>query len=277
MTPRPDYDAVHKILRRPFPDSAIGKLPKPTRKDAPKGRCDECGGWHGLPAVHLDYVGHAAVRDRLLEADPTWTWHPYAVDEQGLPRIVVKGGTAVMWITLRVAGMERPGVGTAPADSFEVEKQLIGDALRNAALSFGVAIDLWAKEELEGARVETQERPQEKTAKRSRKATTEVAAEVEARVEGAVEEAKQRGTARRLAVVLAQQRVLDLVDGDKKRARVLWDEAVRTLGVLEAAMTPEQADAAAVLAVDTMLDSPPELEVTHGTQVPLPEGEVLDV
>ena len=37
------------------PDPAtISKLPKPTKRENAKGKCDECGGWHGLPAVHLD-------------------------------------------------------------------------------------------------------------------------------------------------------------------------------------------------------------------------------
>ena len=31
---------------------------------------------------------------------------------------------------------------------FELEKQLISDAIRNAAMRFGVALDLWAKEDL---------------------------------------------------------------------------------------------------------------------------------
>lgn len=64
MTP----DAA-KALREPFAAEVIGKLPKPTKADNPKGECRECGGWHGLPAVHLDYVGHAAATDRLLSVD----------------------------------------------------------------------------------------------------------------------------------------------------------------------------------------------------------------
>jgi hypothetical protein len=68
-------------LREPFPDDAVSKLPKETKAqiDARKkenGRsvmvfnCQECGGHHHKDAVHLDYVGHAALTDRLLDADP---------------------------------------------------------------------------------------------------------------------------------------------------------------------------------------------------------------
>ncbi len=128
-----------KKLREPFPASAIGKLPKPTKRDNPKGKCEECGGWHGLPAVHLDYVGHAATTDRLLSVDPDWTWEPMARGESGEP-LMTGGG---MWITLTVCGVTRPGFGDGQS-----MKEIIGDAIRNAAMRFGVALDLWAKEDL---------------------------------------------------------------------------------------------------------------------------------
>lgn len=143
MTPE-----VAAALREPFPPSAIGILPKPYRKDSQKGHCNECGGWHGLPAVHLDYVGHAAVTDRLLAVDPAWTWEPVAWTEHGTPLVEQRGGEVAMWIRLTVAGVTRLGVGTAPATTFEVDKQLISDAIRNAAMRFGVALDLWSKADL---------------------------------------------------------------------------------------------------------------------------------
>lgn len=138
--------SVWARLREPFPPERIGKLPRSTKKDNPKGHCDECGGWHGLPAVHLDYVGHADVTDRLIDVDPQWTWEPLAFDEDGLPRFVEKDGQPVgLWIKLTVCGVTRLGYGSVEGGAFDAEKQLIGDALRNAALRFGVAIDLWKK------------------------------------------------------------------------------------------------------------------------------------
>jgi hypothetical protein len=107
-------------LRAAFPKSAIGKLPK--------------GG------AQLDYVGHAAVTDRLLAVDPSWSWEPVAFDEGGLPRYDVKGG---LWIRLTVGGVTRLGYGDGPDP-----KQRIGDAIRNAAMRFGVALDLWSREEV---------------------------------------------------------------------------------------------------------------------------------
>jgi hypothetical protein len=138
---------VLEKLRAPFPADQINKLPKPTKKDAPKGKCETCGGWHGLPAVHIDYVGHAELTARLLEVDPLWNWEPAGWTEHGTPRIDVRGGTATMWIKLTVAGVTRLGVGSCSANKDDVEKELIGDALRNAAMRFGAALDLWSKSE----------------------------------------------------------------------------------------------------------------------------------
>lgn len=129
-------------LRKPFPRETIGILPKPYRADSPKGKCPTCGGYHGMPAAHLDYVGHAAVTDRLLAVDPTWTWEPLALTPEGLPQLDRAGN---LWIKLTVNGVTRVGVGDGKS-----AKELIGDAIRNAAMRFGVALDLWSKEELEG-------------------------------------------------------------------------------------------------------------------------------
>lgn len=107
-------------LRKPFPKESIGQLPK--------------GG------VMLDYVGHAAVTDRLLTVDPNWSWEPLAIGPDGLPAYDRSGN---LWIKLTICGVTRLGVGDG-----KNPKEVIGDAIRNAAMRFGVALDLWAKENL---------------------------------------------------------------------------------------------------------------------------------
>ena len=132
-----------KKLRAPFEANQISQLPKPYKKDSAKGQCDVCGGYHGLPALHLDYVGHAALTDRLLEVDPFWSWEPVAFDERGLPLLDKDGG---MWIKLTVCGVTRLGYGDAEGKTGgNAVKERIGDALRNAAMRFGAALDLWHK------------------------------------------------------------------------------------------------------------------------------------
>lgn len=132
-----------KKLREEFPANQISKLPKPFNKDAQKGNCKECGGYHGLPAAHLDYVGHAALTDRLLEVDPFWSWEPVAFNADSLPALDKDGG---MWIRLTVCGVTRLGYGDAQGKTGgNATKERIGDALRNAAMRFGAALDLWHK------------------------------------------------------------------------------------------------------------------------------------
>ena len=107
---------VPEILRRQFPPEQIGKLPRGN--------------------VQLDYVGHADVTSRLLEADPEWNWEPQArdVDSELLAAAIASGdpemvrlvlgnappkfdldrnGNPVgLWIHLTVGGVTRPGYGS---------------------------------------------------------------------------------------------------------------------------------------------------------------------
>ncbi len=113
------------LLRVPFPAHQISTLPR--------------GG------IKLSYVGHAALTDRLLDADPSWTWEPLAMND-GLP---VFDGFGGMWIKLTVCGVTRLGYGHAGTkEGGDAIKEVIGDALRNAAMRFGAALDLWHKGEL---------------------------------------------------------------------------------------------------------------------------------
>ena len=142
------------LLREPFTKAQISKLPKGTKaqNECPKEqkkRCAICGGWHHPDIIHLDYVGHAALTDRLLDADPLWTWEPFAITEGGLPAFDKSGG---LWIKLTVSGHTRIGYGHAQESNYREigsrEKEVIGDALRNAAMRFGAALDLWHKGDL---------------------------------------------------------------------------------------------------------------------------------
>ena len=143
-----------KLLREPFAANKISKLPKPTKhqtetvkKDFKQGmRCALCGAWHHKDVIHLDYVGHAALTDRLLDADSTWSWEPLSLNDHGLPAMDAKRG---MWLTLTVCGITRLGYGDAgDKTGGNAVKEVIGDALRNAAMRFGAALDLWHKGDL---------------------------------------------------------------------------------------------------------------------------------
>ena len=157
VTPIKDQPTGLALLRAPFPDHQISKLPKPTKVQTEKVRadfkagirCPVCQSWHHPDVIHLDYVGHAALTDRLLDADEAWCWEPLATNDSGLPAFDQSGG---LWIKLYVCGIWRLGYGHAAgkpnADPGSREKEVIGDALRNAAMRFGAALDLWHKGDL---------------------------------------------------------------------------------------------------------------------------------
>lgn len=146
-------DAFAK-LREPFPPDKIGHLPKLTCSDCtasrgsctkhPRRYCPLCKSNLSPQHIHIDYVGHAHVTERLLEVDPKWTWEPLAIDNEGLPATDANGG---IWMRLTVGGHTRIGYGHANGKrGGDAVKEAIGDGIRNAAMRFGVALDLWKKE-----------------------------------------------------------------------------------------------------------------------------------
>ncbi len=149
-----DQLAGLNLMRESFPENQIGKLPKGSKTqmtcDAKeKVNCKVCGGWHHPKLIHLDFVGHAALTDRLLNCDMNWTWEPLAFDEKGLPAFDTDGG---LWIRMTVCGVARLGYGNAAASQYKEigsrQKEVIGDALRNASMRFGAALELWHKGDL---------------------------------------------------------------------------------------------------------------------------------
>jgi hypothetical protein len=150
--------AALEKLRVPFEADQISKRPHPWCKacnasptrvcgNHKKINCVKCGTWITEAHDDLDYVGHAGITDRLLSVDPTWDWKPLSVDDRGQPYIDERGG---MWILLTVCGMTRKGYGDAVGkkNGTTAVKEIIGDGIRNAAMRFGMALDLWSKTDL---------------------------------------------------------------------------------------------------------------------------------
>ena len=113
--------------------------------------------------VSLKYLDHAHVTRALLECDPTWYWEPIAMEiETALPVLDrdSDGRPVGLWIYLHVCGVRRPGYGSieyrevrgdqSPSADNAV-KMIISDALKNAAMRFGVALNLWGKDHEEKA------------------------------------------------------------------------------------------------------------------------------
>ena len=158
-------------LRAPFPPEVIGKLPRVTCADCrdrkvtcqkhSKKSCHVCGNYISEAHIHLDYIGHAEATDRLLSVDPEWSWEPFSLDGGPALRQSLNGREMNLWIALTVCGITRYGVGSVEntEKTFDAEKQLIGDAIRNAAMRFGMALELWAKTDLESTLDDPAEEP----------------------------------------------------------------------------------------------------------------------
>jgi|SRR5664279_2677421 len=145
-------------LREPFAPELIGKLPRVVCKNCTDNKrerhcdkhkmvqCKVCNNWISEKHIHLDYINHGLVTDRILKVDPAWTWGPMAQTPDGLPILDGNGG---LWIRLTVGGVTRPGYGDAQGKSGpNAIKEAIGDGIRNAAMRFGVGLELWAKADL---------------------------------------------------------------------------------------------------------------------------------
>ena len=101
--------------------------------------------------INLAYVSHAEITRILIEIDPMWNWQPVAwVD--GRPAIHEANGVATMWATLTLLGKSLVGVGSVRADKPDLDKELVGDFLRNAAMRFGICLSLWSKQDWEAPR-----------------------------------------------------------------------------------------------------------------------------
>jgi hypothetical protein len=96
--------------------------------------------------INLAYVSHADITRILIEVDPAWSWQPMEW-VNGRPAINVENGTATMWGTLTLLGKSMLGVGSVRADKQDLDKELVGDFLRNAAMRFGIALSLWSKQD----------------------------------------------------------------------------------------------------------------------------------
>ncbi|CAB4171573.1 hypothetical protein UFOVP929_4 [uncultured Caudovirales phage] len=128
---------LHETLRTPHPSLVENK---------PKG------------GTMLSFVGHAAVTEMLLRHDPLWSWVPYAISPlSGEPLMDrdANGRPIGMWIKLTIFDHSRVGYGSVEANDRKQDgdliKEIIGDGIRNAAMRFGVALNLWSKNDLEAA------------------------------------------------------------------------------------------------------------------------------
>ena len=96
--------------------------------------------------INLDFVGHAEITRILIDIDPLWNWSPVEI-VNGRPAINETNGMATMWGYLTINGKTMIGVGSVRSDKPDLDKELVGDFLRNASMRFGICLSLWSKSE----------------------------------------------------------------------------------------------------------------------------------
>lgn len=97
--------------------------------------------------IQLDFVGHADITRILIEIDPHWRLVPIAWDDNGRPGISIVNDMATCWFEMTLLGQPRLAIGSAKANSPDLDKILYGDALRNGAMRYGIGLSLWTKQE----------------------------------------------------------------------------------------------------------------------------------
>jgi hypothetical protein len=114
--------------------------------------------------ISLKYLGHSDTSRALTECDPFWTWEPMGVSEDGQPILQLndQGQPVGLWAWLTVCGVRRPCYGSVMPGKGDALKELIGDAIRNGAMRFGVAGALWSKADSAGAHEKRSKAPRKK-------------------------------------------------------------------------------------------------------------------
>ena len=156
--------------------------------DHVKKKCKDCGQSITHAHLHLSYVGHAHITERLLDTDPQWYWRPMgrdipdavmaaaiatgdhlmvqAVISAYPPKIIEIPGPNgrvehIMWGEVIVhdengGEVVMPGVGDATGKNWDPNavKEMIGDLLRNAVMRHGTGLEMWKKEDADRAKRE---------------------------------------------------------------------------------------------------------------------------
>ncbi|RYF59398.1 MAG: hypothetical protein EOO39_33275 [Cytophagaceae bacterium] len=114
-----------EVLMRPFDGSQVRQRTGPGRKP-------------------LDYISGSDVMRRLLDA--TGNHFSWSVEKVQLIPLETPNGPSFLWLvlgTLTVGDLgSRSGVGTHPSDGVEAAKAAETDALKRAAVKFGVGLHL---------------------------------------------------------------------------------------------------------------------------------------
>jgi hypothetical protein len=118
------FEAVLRDLKRPLPDEVVKSR---------VGWTDRNGRDH-----EVDYVEWHVVADILDRVSPTWS--------HAVRNITQIGGLVAVTASITIGGVTREGIGTGEAIDEKGIKKAEHDALKRAAVKFGIARELYRKD-----------------------------------------------------------------------------------------------------------------------------------
>lgn len=127
------HDLTHSITSNSNFQAVLKKLTAPIPLTLIKQR----EGWRGRDGLahFVDYVEWHTVADLLDQTTPQWS--------HAVRSITPIGGLVAVTAAITINGITREGVGTGPADSEMGIKKAEHDALKRAAVKFGIARELY--------------------------------------------------------------------------------------------------------------------------------------
>lgn len=109
--------------------------------------------------LSLEFYNHAYVTADLIKHDPEWSF--------AITHIVERGSQVEVLGTLTVHGVTRACVGYAAQSKEDPGKEAISDMIKNGAMRFGVALDLWAKGDIDTGKKTVDAKPVPQPARRT--------------------------------------------------------------------------------------------------------------
>ncbi len=129
-------EAINNVLDFPSKLKVLRNDLRPELLRQREGRRDRDGNTH-----LVDYVEWHTVADILDETTPDWIHEVKAINKIG--------SIVTVTVAITIDGISREGIGTGFADSESGIKKAEHDALRRAAVKFGIARELYKHEPLE--------------------------------------------------------------------------------------------------------------------------------
>lgn len=136
----PPPEAIKEVYEKLYEPKGFGEILAELRRNVDPKLVKEREGWRDRNGnvQMVDYVEWHTVADILDDVAPNWNHHIVDIKEIGDVMTVI--------VEIEIEGVRRQGIGTGNAHNEMGIKKAEHDALKRAAVKFGIARDLYRKE-----------------------------------------------------------------------------------------------------------------------------------